>query len=75
MNKPSTLCQRQTTFGRELSGDFLHLKNYQLFPSEFKGLLLDPITRGLKRKRATGITWRADPFHLSQHSSRDEVEA
>lgn len=45
------------------------------FPPEFKGLLLDPITRGLKRKRATGITGSADPFHLSQHSSRDEVEA
>ena len=56
-------------------GIFLHLKNYRPVPSEFKGLLLDPITRGLKRKRATGITWRANPFHLSQHSSRDEVEA
>lgn len=56
-------------------GIFLHLENYRPFPSELKGLLLDPITRGLKGKRATGITWRADPFHLSQHSSSDEVEA
>lgn len=74
-NEPSILWQRQTELGGYPSGIFLHLKNYQPFPSEFKGLLLDPITRGLERKRATGITWRADPFHLSQHSSRDEVEA
>lgn len=63
----------QTPCDRDQEGDFP--SNYRPFPSEFKGLLLDPITRGLKRKRATGITWRADPFHLSQHSSRDEVEA
>lgn len=47
-------------------------KNHRPFLSEFKGPLLDPITRGLEQKRATGIAWRAEPFHLNQHSSSDE---